>query len=425
MRIEQLAIPALRAVMNRPRLAEALFRFDRWGNPLADDVVRDPYPLIERMRADGPVVHRAMYQQWFVLGYDEARQVLSSDASIVGNQSDTLLAVRPYTSLNPRAQRFFKNWLLLVDPPDHTRLRRLVSRAFTPARVRELEPSVEKLVDELITAMGGTGPIDVVATFNEPLPVNVIGTLLGLPRERWAWLRRTTAHIIQLLDPFTGFDPAAMNATIDEVFDYYGDLAEKRRSDPAPDVICALAAAEEDGDRLSSEELVAMIFFLMGAGHETTTNLLGTAIVALARNPEQRAMVRESPDRWPNAVEELIRYDTSVQVDPRATARSVELGGVTIPAGQNVIVNIAAANRDPRRFDRPNELVLDREDPAPLSFGHGIHHCLGAALARMELRLGLRAFVDAFGDYTIDESAIVWKRSLVLRGPKYLPVTPG
>jgi cytochrome P450 len=431
MRADQVIVPAIRELVSRPRLADVLFRFDRWGNPFDPINAVDPFPAWKHQKqTDGPVVHRKLYQQWFIYGYEEARFVLSSDAFITSNQMETLLGIRPYTKLTTQAQEFMKLWLLLVDPPVHTRLRRLVNKAFTPRRVAELEPRVAALVDELLDQLDeqtvkGRPTVEIMSAFCDRLPVAVIAEMLGLPRERWEWSQRTTDSMVQLLSPFDKFDIQPINDVIADVHYYWGQLADERLADPQDDLMTALVQAEDDGDRLTRQELVAVIAFLMGAGHETTTNLLGNSIVHLARNPEQRALVQADPGLWPNAVEELIRFDSSVKIAPRATVRDVEVGGTTIPAGQNVLVQVSAANRDERRFDRPDDLLLDRDDPSPISFGHGMHHCLGAALARMELRLGLSKFVERFGDYTIDEQTLDWKWSSTLRGPSHLDVTHG
>ncbi len=422
MRVEQLVFPIMRQIEKRPRLADALFRFDPWGNPFDPAHDEDPWPLIERMRADGHVVHKKAYQQWFVLGYDEVRQLLVSDSLVTSDQMETLLCVRPYTKLSEESRAFMRLWLNFVDPPAHGRLRRLVNRAFTPKRVAGLRLRIETLVAEQLEVALTESEPDMVEHLSGVLPPMVIGAMLGLPEEKLGWAASSTDELVQLISPFLGFDADSMNANIAEIHRVWGELADERRRSPRNDLLTGLVEAEDDGDRLSRQELIAVIAFLMAAGHETTTNLIGLGMVHLARNPDQRRMVRDRPELWPNAVEELLRYDTPVTFVPRATRADVDVGGATIPAGSNVILDLGAANRDPRRFDRADELVLDRDDPAPLSFGHGIHHCLGANLARLETRLALSAFVDAFGDYEITD--VEWLRSAGFRGPKKLVIRP-
>jgi cytochrome P450 len=422
MRIEQFAIPLIRTVANRPRLAEFLFSFDKWENPFGAQSFRDPYPGIEIARRDGNVSYRGLYRQWFILGHEEIRQLIASEAVVSGGQIDMLLRVRPYSQLDTRAKWVFRNLLVALDPPDHTRLRRLVHKAFTPRRVAELEPRVAQISGELLAALVDQAEPEMVAGFTAPLAVNVIADMIGLPRERWEWSRRTTAEVVKLLDPFLGFDPAVVNAAIADTFDIYGELIEQRRNEPQDDLLTALVKVEDDGERLSRDELILMMAFLMSAGHETTTGLLGNAIVALARHPDQRALLKSQPDIWPNAVEELCRYDTSLRIGQRMAVRDVKVGDVTIPAGANITLSWEGANRDPRRYDAPDQLRLDRVDPKPISFGHGAHFCLGAALARLEMRVGLKAVLDAFGDYEVDLDAVEWRRSVALRGPTRLPV---
>jgi cytochrome P450 len=426
MRKEQVLLPLLRNVVQRPRLASAFFRFDRWGNPFTDEIARDPYPSYDVIRAEGPVTYRALYQQWFVSGYDEIKAVLAAEQVAVGAQIETLMVTRPYSKLSDQAAFLFRHFLLVIDPPDHGRLRGLVAKAFTPRRVTALESRVEAIADDLLAELRGQGqPVwEMVESFNVKLPVNVIADLLGLPPERWEWARRTTTELVRLLDPFEGFDAAEVNAAVAEVFDVYGVMADDRRARPADDLLTALVEVEQDGDRLTRDELVVMVAFLMGAGFETTSNLLGNAIMALAAHPEERDKLCRHPELWPNAVEELIRYDTSIRRDPRHTTSDLTIGEVTIPAGSNVLLMLDAANRDPRHYDNPDRLQLDRADPRPISFGHGIHYCLGANLARMELRVGLQALLAAAGDYTVDPEAVTWKRSATLRGPTRLPLRP-
>lgn len=426
MRKEQVLLPLVRGVVQRPRLASAFFRFDRWGNPFTEAIFRDPYPSYHKVRADGPVVYRSLYQQWFVSGYDEVREVLGSDKVDVGAQIDVLLDVRPYTGLTEQAAWLFRHFLLMLDPPDHGRLRSLVARAFTPRRVADLEGRIRSLATGALDGLVASGEDtwEMVEAYNLPLPVNVIAHLLGLPEDRWHWARHNTHRLVQLLDPFQAFDPADVNQAAAEAWEVWGALADERRANPTDDMLTGLVEVEEDGDRLSRDELVVMAAFLMGAGFETTASLLGNATVALAAHPDQRDLLRRSPDLWPNAVEELIRYDTSVRRDPRHTIAPLTVGGVTIPAGANVLLMLDAANHDPRHYDDPDNLRLDRADPRPVSFGYGIHHCLGANLARLELKVGLQCLLEAAGDYTVDPDAVVWKRSATLRGPSRLPIRP-
>ena len=318
MRREELALPLMRTLVKRPRLANAVFRLDKWGNILGPDRFVNPYPIYERMRRSGPVSFSPFFQQWAVVGYDEAREILSSDSFGVAAQLDLLLEVRPYSNLSDRTKTLLRNALLFTDPPLHTRLRSVVSRAFTPRQMERLEPRVEKLAHELLADMADDACPDVVSGFAEPLPVNVIADLLGVPEERWAWVARISGELRAVLDPFVVVDPAAVDATCDELADYYTELADERLADPQHDLISDLVQAEAEDGRINRDELVSLVAILMLAGHETTTGALGNSIVALAQHPEQRRLVREHPELWPNAVEELLRFDTVLQTDPRA-----------------------------------------------------------------------------------------------------------
>ena len=421
MRVEQIVFPAIRQIAKRPRLTRAMFRFSHYDNPFDPAFYVDPYPHIERLRLteDGPVYYHRMFRQWFVIGHDEVLEVMRSPHCSVSAGAEMLLSVRPYTQLSAQARTSFKRWLLLLDPPEHTRMRSRVSRAFTPNAIKRHEPKLRAVVDELIAAMVAGAQRDVITGFTAPLPIYIIGELLGLPRERWEWLRAVSDDIIGLTDPLHEFDPVVVNRRFAELATYLAELIAQRRATPADDLISVLVQPSDDGndDDLTDDDLVTMIGFLMVAGHETTSAMLGNAIVALADHPGQRDLLRSRPDLVDNAVEELIRFDTSVQSGLRAITADIELGGRTIPKGASIVILWAAANRDPRRWPDADKLRLDRPDARPISFGHGIHHCLGAALARLEMRVALPAFLEAFGDYEIDTAATRWKQSLALRGP--------
>lgn len=425
MRREEVALSVLRGLVRRPRLADAVFRFDKWGNILGPDRFVDPYPIYERMREAGPVSFSPIFQQWAVVGFEEAKEILSSPDFGVAAQLDLLLEARPYADLADGTKALLRSALLFTDPPLHTRLRSVVSRAFTPRQMQRLEPRVSDIAHRLLAEIAGDPNPELMASFAEPLPINVIAELIGVPEDRWSWVKQTSTRLREVTDPFVVVDPASVDATCDDLASYYGDLADQRLADPRDDLLTSLVHAEADDGTINRSELISIIAILMLAGHETTTGALGNSIVALARNPAQRRLIRENPALWPNAVEELLRFDTPIHTDPRAANTTTIVAGETIKEGQNLTIMLGAVNRDPRRFTDPNQLRLDRENPTGLSFGHGIHHCIGAALARLELRIGLQCVLDTFGDYAIDETKLTWKTSLAFRSPTHLSIKRG
>ncbi len=411
------------AVGRHRRVSDALFRFTKWGNPFADERFSWPYPMYDRMRADGPVSYGRPYRQWFVFGYDEVQEVLRSPHTATAPVGQLLLSTARYRRLTPTARSNFARWLLVNDAPDHTRLRAGVSRAFTPHQIERYEPLVGQVVGELLGELDTTRDIDIVEAFTSRLPIRAIAAILGLPAERRPWLLDASREIGGMLEPLTPFDPDSMSERFGELDVYFRSVIAARRDEPGADLISALAAGDRGHD-LDDDEIVAMIAFLLFAGHETVTGMLGNALVALAHHPAQRTLLRDHHDLVDNAVEELLRFDPPAQVSGRQATADIGIGGVTIRRGDNIGLMIGAANRDKRRWSDADELRLDRPDPRPISFGFGAHHCLGAALARMQLRRTLPPLLDALGDYTIDPSRTVWKRSFALRGPTSLRLTP-
>jgi cytochrome P450 len=313
--------------------------------------------------------------------------------------------------------------LLMVDPPDHTRLRNLVTRAFTPRRIERLRGRIQTMTDDLLDAAEARGDFDFIRDLAYPLPVMVIAELLGAPtgdRERF---KRWSDDIAVILDPITTDVPMTqVDASYGEAAAYLRRLFAARREEPRDDLISALVAAEADGDRLSEIELVAICMLLLGAGHETTTNLLGNGVLALLRHPEQRERLQAEPGLVEDAVEELLRYDSPVQITDRVATEDLELHGHRIRSGQVVGLILGAANRDPDQFSDPDCLDLGRTDNRHLAFGHGIHFCLGAALARLEAQIVLRTFLDRFPRFTGDPNQTDYKRSMVLRGLQSFPL---
>lgn len=319
------------------------------------------------------------------------------------------------------------HWVVFNDPPRHGRLRSLQSPAFAPPRMAEARPLVERIVEDLLDRIEGKQRIDFVAEVAYPLPVLVIALLLGVPTEDIDRFRVWSDEMALFIGSATGapdkWDRA--QAGLAAMEDYFVRLVEKRRGDPRNDLLTALIHAEEDGDRLSREELLTNALGLLFAGHETTTNLLGNGLLSLLRAPDRIDWLREDPERVADALEELLRYDGPVGAIVRVAREEVELEGRRILPGRRVFAMINAANRDPLRFPEPDRLDLARRPNPHLAFGHGIHYCLGAPLARLEGEILFRALLRRFPRIALADGPLEWRDSLVLRGLKSLPILPG
>lgn len=376
------------------------------------------------MHQSAPITYKPLYRQWFVTGYEEARQILTSRDTIVGGQIDVLLSVSPYSRLSDKTRWAFRNMLLVQDPPDHTRLRKLISKAFRASSISGLEPRIRKIADNLRRQLTDTAEPELMGGFIDPLVNIVIADFIGIPEDRWTWSREKTDQIVKLMDPMVAFDPVQVSEAMEELFSYFDHLADERQRCPADDLTTQLVHVEEDGERLNRQELILLLVVLLGAGSTTTGGLLGNATLSLLKNPGERDKLRDHPEIWNNAVEELCRFDTSVKLAPRINTHALDIGGFRIPARSQILVQLDAANRDPRRFQTPNQLQLDREDPRPVSFGYGIHHCLGAAISRLEITCGLQTILDLLDDYDIREMDVEWRRSMTFRGPRRIPIAP-
>ena len=366
-----------------------------WGSYDLDD----PFPVFGKVRELGGVHAVTLadgHPAWLVVRYEEARAALNDPR--LSKDMHAALAMGTGVVAEGLPGPAFARHMLSVDPPDHTRLRRLVSAAFSPRRVEALRGRVQAIADDLlddIAAKGANNRVDLVAAFAFPLPFTVICELLGVPHADRAALGKGMTEL--LVPTPTPEDYAAAKAASDVVVGMLGELVEAKQHDPADDLVSALISARDGEERLDSQELLSTIFQLIVAGHDTTASLIGNSVVALFRNPAQLAELRADPSRIANAVEELLRYDAPVPHSTfRYTVEPVNLGGVTIPAGAQVIICLAAANRDVGHFANAERLNLARAAARHLAFGHGIHHCLGAPLARMEGQLALRSLLQRF-----------------------------
>ncbi|MEY9665230.1 cytochrome P450 [Bradyrhizobium diazoefficiens] len=324
--------------------------------------------------------------------------------------------------------RSMSHWMLQADPPDHTRLRGLVVKAFTARRVEDMRPRIQEIVDQAIDAVIDRGHMDLIEDFAFRLPVTIICDMLGIPEDHREVFYKSSRDGGRLLDPvpLTPEEIAKGNAGNMMAQMYFQQLFELRRRNPADDLTTQLVQAEEDGNKLTNEELTANIILLFGAGHETTVNLIGNGLLALHRNPDQLALLKARPELMVNAIEEFLRYDSSVQMTGRVTLEDIDdLGGRKIPKGETVLCLLGSANRDPAVYpDRPDRLDVTRPNVKPLSFGGGIHFCLGAQLARIEAEIAIATLLRRLPDLRIDDvENPEWRSTFVLRGLKSLPAS--
>jgi cytochrome P450 len=316
------------------------------------------------------------------------------------------------------------NTMLSSDPPEHTRLRNLVSKAFTFKAVESLRPRIQQVVDELLDAVEGKDQMDVIWDLGYPLPVIVIAEMLGVPAAQRDTFKRWSDDIVATLGgPMVTADVQERGRTAAiEMADYFRVVIAERRKHPQEDLLSALVAAEERGDVLSEEELLATCILLLAAGNETTTNLIGNGTLALLRNPDQLRLLREQPEWIESAVEELLRYDGPVQGTARVALEDIEIGGTLIKQGQIAMCMLAAANRDPAQFARPEVLDVTRQENRHIAFGFGIHFCLGAPLARAEGQIAFSTLLRRFPKIMLADEEPPYTGTFILRGLKSLPI---
>jgi cytochrome P450 len=384
----------------------------------------NPYPAYDRIREHGPLDLPARNLTVFS-SYHDCDDVLRHPSSASDRLKSTI--AQRQIAEGAEARPLGSPGFLFLDPPDHTRLRKLVSKAFVPKVVKALEPDIEVLVDSLLDKAADAGHFDVVADLAHPLPVAVICRLLGVPLEDEPTFSHASALLAQALDPFISFTGNAPDGFEERMQaglwlrDYLRGLVEQRRQDPGDDLMSALIHVEESGDQLTEEEIIATCSLLLVAGHETTVNLIANAILAMLRHPSQWAALGADARRASAVVEETLRYDPPVQMMGRIAADDMTIGEVTVPKGDTMMLLLAAAHRDPAACERPDEFDPDRESIRHLGFGKGPHFCLGAPLARLEAVVALSKVTVRFPRVQMAGEP-AYKPNLTLRGPASLEV---
>ncbi|MET8339888.1 cytochrome P450 [Streptosporangium canum] len=387
----------------------------------------NPYPLYEAIRAHGDLV-QVREGLIAAVGYAECSRALREPQFRVQDASSYDIVYPEWRSHS--SLRGFTNSMLFTNPPDHARMRRLVTGAFTARRVAELRPAVERMTDQLLDRLAEIGadgsPMDLMNEFAFRLPVAVISEMLGVPEGDQVWFRAVAADVMIALEGLTTLSELARaDAAVDELSAYLGELIDRRRRTPSDDLVSALVQVRDsDGDRLSQDELMGNLTLLLNAGFDTTTHLLGHGVLQALERPDFRARLCVDPDFTVNYVEETLRFEPPVQATSRWAGADVNLMGTEVPAGTKVLVLMAAGNRDPRRFPQPDRFDPDRPDIQPLSFAGGIHYCVGAPLARMEAQVALPMLLRRFPKLAVAGTPTFRARWLA-RGHNWLPVSIG
>jgi cytochrome P450 len=374
----------------------------------------NPFPFYQMGRKMMPVAFFEGAGIWSVFGYDDCVSILKDQATWsaegrIRRQPDGLEQPPPN--------------MLSSDPPNHTRLRGLVSQAFTPRMIELLEPRIYQIAEQLIDEIAARGEADIVDALAYPLPVIVIAEILGIPPEDREDFKRWSDDIVSSLGSGIGGQREAQTETVETMRAYFTKLIEERRANPRSDLISGLVKAELDGSRLSFPEMLSMLILLLVAGNETTTNLIGNAIIEFMNHPDQLQRVYDNPALLPAAVEEVLRFSSPVQMTARVATRDVEVRGKTIEKGQFTLVWLGSANRDESQFANPDVFDVGRTPNRHIAFGHGIHFCLGAPLARMEARIALEVFLRRITDFRrIDDAPLDRVPTFIMRGVRSLPI---
>jgi hypothetical protein len=395
-------------------------------DPRLPEVIADPFPVFQELREQAPLYRSSVLGGWVLTRYDDVKLAIS-DRRFSADRMRPFFAQLPVSSQTAYAtlRDSISRWAVFHDPPEHTRLRGLMNKAFTARAIERLEPRISSLIDGLLDQVVDRGEMDLIADLAYPLPASVILDMLGLPCDDLDRIKVWSDELALFVGSSVNTPDKYQRATdsITAMNEYFRAAIQRRRHTPGDDLLTALLAAQEQGDLLSDDDLVATCVLLVFAGHETTTNLIGNGILALLRHPVELARLRNDPGLMPFAVEELLRFDGPAATAVRIATEEILLHGQTIRPGERVFAMLNAANRDPRQFANPESLDIARKENRHLAFGQGIHFCIGAPLARMEAKLAITAILQRCPNLALRSMPLNWSNSLVLRGVQSLPVS--
>ena len=393
---------------------------------LNEEYLSNPYPLYDQLRAVGPVfLDEEFGGRWIVTGHAQVQSGLRDPRFLARMEIELGEMPEELKSILGSPVSALTRQILFLDPPDHTRLRGLVSKAFTPRMIEKLRPRIQQIVDALLDTAQEKGHMEAIADFTYPLPAIVIAEMLGVPTEDRGRFTLWSNNFARLLDGSGDRTPESLAENllgVNEFMEYFHNIIQQQRQEPQDNLLQAMIDAEEHGDVLSEHEVLGNCILLLAAGHGTTTHLIGNGLLALLRHPEQIELLRADSAYLPGAVAELLRFDSPVQRTLRTAKEDLSLGGQSIKAGQVVIFCLGAANHDPAQFEQPDILDLRRPENRHLAFGQGIHFCLGASLARVEAEIAFASFFKRFSNPSLATSHVEWLPSQVFRGLLELPI---
>jgi pimeloyl-[acyl-carrier protein] synthase len=396
-------------------------------NPFLPEFQVNPYPTYHRFRLQDPIhrIHGFQGDAWFVTRYADVKAILNDPRFRVDDLPKRIEQKSCYLKdrgdFNTLTQTIGK-WLFFLEPPDHIKLRELVSKAFSPKEIERMRPQIQEIVDESIGSMGNAGVVDIISELACPLPATVTAKMLGVPTQERSQLTQWAHDLFRVFDqPISLEGYEHLERVASEFKEYFRTLISEREKKPKADLLSNLIAARDRKNWLSNDELLAFCSMLFSVGQETTENFIGNSMLALLRHPDQMAKLRRESTIAKSAIEELLRYDSPVQLIARLVTEDVEMGGKTMRVGDRVHLCLGAANRDPAQFTNPDRLDLNRSQNGHLPFGSGIHYCLGAALARLQGQIAIETLLRRFPDLTLSTDKLEWRKNIVLRGLKALP----